>query len=49
MRIALILLAFTLASCDDYQSAIDQEDHYCEMVSQGYWPAYNESINCEGK
>ena len=45
MGIALTLYAIVCS--DEYKTQIDQEKHYCEMVKQGVYPAYNENIKCE--
>ena len=30
----------------DYEDAVSAELNYCQGVSSGLWPAYNENINC---
>ena len=49
LAVALMFSAFGIVGSMDYEDAKQQEAHYCEMVEAGNWPAYNESINCEGK
>ena len=49
LGVGLLLAAFGFAGNSDYEDALKQEAHYCEMVKTGSWPAYNESIDCEGK
>lgn len=44
-----LLAACLLAGCGDYTDAVAQAEHYCSMVKQGAWPAYNDSINCTDK
>jgi len=45
---ALFLIASLLiAGTMDCREAQDQEDFYCDMVSEGSWPDYDKSINCE--
>jgi hypothetical protein len=31
----------------DYQDAIKEEQHYCDMVREGHWPAYKPEIDCK--
>lgn len=31
----------------DYADDVRQQQHYCDMVADGHWPAYDDSINCE--
>ena len=31
----------------DYEDAVASDTYYCGMVREGYWPAYNERIDCE--
>jgi len=31
----------------DYQDELKAQAHYCEMVSEGHWPAFNPAINCD--
>lgn len=31
----------------DYADEVRQQEHYCDMVADGHWPAYDDSINCE--
>ena len=42
----LLLSVFGITGCGRYEDAKQQKLHYYEMVKAGYWPAYNESINC---
>ena len=45
---ALIMIAILLvAGTMEYQDEFDQEAHYCEMVTEGHWEAYNNNIKCE--
>ena len=41
-----ILLALGVAGSSDYEEAVTHEQHYCEMVSEGLWGAYDSSIDC---
>lgn len=29
-----------------YEDELNQQEQYCDMVEQGYWPAYNKDIHC---
>jgi hypothetical protein len=31
----------------DFDDHIAQQEHYCKMVAEGVWPAYNQNINCD--
>ena len=44
--IAALLILFGLAGSGDYAEAERAEAEYCEMVRDGYWPAYRPEINC---
>lgn len=41
--VMIILTAGHLA----YEDEVNQGKHYCEMVSSGAWPDYDDSINCD--
>ena len=43
---ASLLAAFGLIGNADYEDEMAQNELYCEMVSEGSWPAYDESIEC---
>ena len=43
----LLLAAFAIVNQMDYEDAIEQEQHYCDMVREGRWPAYNQDIDCK--
>ena len=43
---AIIALLYGAASNADFEDAVEQQKHYCEMVEAGAWPAYNPDINC---
>lgn len=47
MKTIFLALVVLLVGCDDYDHEVRQVKGYCEMVELGYWPAYNEDINCE--
>ena len=42
-----VIVAFGIVGQMDYEDAIEQERHYCDMVRQGHWPAYNQDIDCK--
>ena len=42
-----LILAFVFVSEMDYQDAIKEEQHYCDMVREGHWPAYKREIDCK--
>lgn len=42
-------MIFGLVGSYDYQEAQASEKLYCDMTSEGSWPAYNEAIECIGK
>ena len=46
LGLAAILAIFGLVGEQDYQDAVAEEQHYCEMVKAGYWPAYREGVEC---
>ena len=41
---AIIGLLFWLGTMD-YEDAMAEEDHYCDMVNEGAWPNYRE-VDC---
>ena len=43
----LLLAAFAIVNQMDYEDAIEQEQHYCDMVREGHWPAYKPEIDCK--
>lgn len=47
LTLVFIVLTLVLASYNDAIEAEKQNEFYCEMVLEGYWPNYK-SINCEG-
>lgn len=42
-----VIVAFGIVGQMDYEDAIEQERHYCDMVREGRWPAYNQDIDCK--
>ena len=46
LNLMAIALLFALASTDFFSEEVEQQDHYCEMVKAGSWPAYDDSIDC---
>lgn len=47
LGLAAILAIFGWVGEQDYQDAVAEERHYCEMVKAGYWPAYRDNTNCK--
>jgi hypothetical protein len=45
--IAFIFLAFGIAGHMDYEDAIQQDLHYCDMVREGHWPNFKPEIDCK--
>lgn len=43
----LLLAAFAIVNQMDYEDAIKEEQHYCDMVREGHWPAYKPDIDCK--
>ena len=42
----IFAVLFGVVGSFDYQDAQRQRSHYCEMVQEGTWPAYDNSIDC---
>lgn len=42
-----VIVAFGIVGQMDYEDAIEQERHYCDMVRDGHWPHYNKDIDCK--
>lgn len=45
--IAIMLAALGVAGALDYEEALREEQHYCEMVKAKAWPAYRADIECK--
>lgn len=45
--IAILLAALGVAGALDYEEALREERHYCEMVKAKAWPAYRTDITCK--
>lgn len=43
--VALVVL-FGIVGRMDYDDAVKDEQHYCEMVKAGAWPAYRDGVDC---
>ena len=43
----LLLLVLAVVGTFDYNDAVEAEQYYCDMVSQGFYPPYDPSISCE--
>lgn len=41
-----LLLVLGVVGRGDYDDAVAAERHYCEMVEDKVWPAYNPNIDC---
>ncbi|QZI91253.1 hypothetical protein PODOV050v2_p0024 [Vibrio phage 66E30.1] len=49
MKVLAVIAAvalFGLVGQMDYEDAVNQEAHYCDMVEAGNWPAYRDDIFC---
>lgn len=42
-----IVLAFGIVGQMDYEDAIEQDRHYCDMVRDGHWPNFKPEIDCK--
>jgi hypothetical protein len=42
-----LIVAFMFVNQMDYEDAIAEEQHYCDMVREGHWPAYKPEIDCK--
>ena len=49
LGVTAVFVAFGIAGNGDYQAELDQQAHYCQMVADGHWPDYDQSINCENQ
>jgi hypothetical protein len=45
--IAAIILVIGLVGQSDYEAELAAERHYCNMVEEGTWPAFNPETNCD--
>lgn len=45
--ILLMILAFGIVGQMDYEDAIEQDKHYCDMVREGHWPNFKPEIDCK--
>ncbi len=43
-----VFFAFCIAGEDGYQEEVAHAVHYCEMVADGHWKAFDKSIVCKG-
>lgn len=49
MKVLAVVAAvalFGLVGQLDYEDAVNAENHYCDMVEAGKWPAYRDDIVC---
>ena len=44
--ICLIFGAYGLMGTLEYEEEKRQEEHYCQMVRDGLWPAYKPEVQC---
>lgn len=44
--ICLIFGAYGLMGTLEYEEEKRQEEHYCQMVRDGLWPAYKTEVSC---
>jgi hypothetical protein len=42
----LLLVAMGIVGQMDYEDAIAQDEHYCDMVREGSWPNFKPEIDC---
>ncbi|AUR93172.1 hypothetical protein NVP1184A_33 [Vibrio phage 1.184.A._10N.286.49.A5] len=50
MKVLTVIAAvalFGLVGQMDYEDAVNAENHYCDMVEAGLWPAFNKNVSCE--
>lgn len=45
--IAILMAALGIVGAIDYEDAVREEQHYCDMVKSGAWPAYRKEVNCK--
>jgi len=45
--IIILLLALGLVGQSDYEEELAAKRHYCNMVEEGTWPAFNPEANCD--
>jgi len=45
--IAIVLAMLGIAGTIDYEEQLREEQHYCEMVKAGNWPAYKPEVDCK--
>lgn len=41
-----VLALLGSAGQSDLEAELAEEAHYCAMVRDGYWPAYDEAVTC---
>lgn len=46
LAVLVFFALFGLVGSLDYDEAIRQEAHYCEMVRTNVWPAYDPDVKC---
>ena len=42
-----VIIAFGIVGQMDYEDAIKEEQHYCDMVREGHWPKYKTDVDCK--
>ena len=45
--IVIIVAILGVAGTIDYEEQLREEQHYCEMVKAGNWPAYKPEVDCK--
>jgi hypothetical protein len=45
--IAILMAALGIVGAIDYEDAVREEQHYCDMVKSGAWPAYKPEVDCK--
>ncbi|QDP60328.1 hypothetical protein [Alcanivorax jadensis] len=47
LLITAIIIVIGLVGQSDYEAELAAERHYCKMVEEGSWPAFNPETNCD--
>jgi len=45
--VIFVVMAFGIVGHMDYEDAIAQDQHYCDMVREGHWPNFKPEIDCK--
>ena len=46
LAVSVLVILVCLVSSMDYQDETAEEIHYCQMVKEGNWPDFKDSVNC---